>query len=83
MQACTPAYTSESAQHRIEQGKKEFPKDPSQYRHVNPAMDKELIAYREEIENRFNRGDTKDFVMPRIKEQKKSQNIIGTPPVVI
>ena len=63
-----PAYTSQEQRIKLEKAKAMYPRDPSKYRRVNQAMDKELIWYKTEIEKRFARSQTKDFVMPRAKD---------------
>ena len=59
----TPSYTSDHAQTRCERGKIMFPKEPEKYRRVNPEMDKELVWYRTEIENRFNKSESKNYLL--------------------
>ena len=52
-----PAYTSEQSRLHVERGMARYPKDPSKYRRVNHAMDKELVHYKKEIESRFKKSD--------------------------
>ena len=42
-----------------------YPNDPSKYRRVNKAMDKELVWYKTEIEKRFAKSTCANWVMPR------------------
>ena len=52
-----------------------YPNDPSRYRRVNKAMDKELVWYKEEIEKRFIKSECRDFVMPRPRADHDSYAI--------
>jgi len=73
-QSVIPAYTSEQARTKIEQGRQQFPNDPSKYRRVNLAMDQELVWYKTEIEKRFAKASTQSYIMPRYPDEHMTAN---------
>lgn len=74
---------------RCERGKQMFPNDPSKYRKVNIAMDKELVWYRTEIDKRFQKSELKSYKLAEnvkpsyikmLQNQAKKANAIKNGP---